>query len=44
MRPPALPHLALLVSAGGLIYGGLLFLFARPVLIESINLIRNRHG
>ncbi len=31
---PALPHLALLVSAGGLIYGRLLFLFARPVLIE----------
>ncbi|MBQ1498543.1 MAG: lipopolysaccharide biosynthesis protein [Sphingomonas sp.] len=41
---PALPHLALLAGAGGLIYGGLLFLFARPMLIESINLIRNRHG
>jgi hypothetical protein len=39
---PALLHLALLVSAGGIAYGGLLFLFARPMLIESINLVRNR--
>ncbi|MFS2111535.1 lipopolysaccharide biosynthesis protein [Sphingomonas sp. Sphisp140] len=41
---PPLAHLALLVSAGGLAYAGLLFLFARPMLIESINLIRNRGG
>ncbi|MEP9359550.1 lipopolysaccharide biosynthesis protein [Sphingomonas sp. KR3-1] len=39
---PALPRLALLAAAGGLAYGGVLFAFARPMLLESIDLIRNR--
>lgn len=41
---PALLRLVLLVGAGGLAYGGLLFLFARQMLSESINLVRNRGG
>lgn len=39
---PALLRLVLLVGAGGLAYGSLLFLFARQMLVESINLVRNR--
>jgi len=41
---PALPRLALLVGAGGLAYGALLFLFARRMLVGSIDLVRNRNG
>ncbi len=41
---PALVRLALLVGAGGIAYGMLLYLFARRMLIESINLISNRGG
>jgi O-antigen/teichoic acid export membrane protein len=39
---PALPRLILLVGAGGIAYAGLLFLFARRMLVDSINLVRNR--
>ncbi|WP_184164809.1 lipopolysaccharide biosynthesis protein [Sphingomonas kyeonggiensis] len=39
---PELLRLALLVAAGGLAYAGLLFLFARRMLVDSINLVRNR--
>ncbi|MDQ0247954.1 O-antigen/teichoic acid export membrane protein [Sphingomonas kyeonggiensis] len=41
---PALPRLALLVGTGGLAYGALLFLLARRMLVESIDLVRNRNG
>jgi len=39
---PALVRLALLVGTGGAAYAGLLFLFARRMLVDSINLVRNR--
>jgi O-antigen/teichoic acid export membrane protein len=39
---PALPRLVLLVGAGGLSYAALLYAFARPMLLESIALVRNR--
>ncbi|WHU01036.1 lipopolysaccharide biosynthesis protein [Sphingomonas sp. NIBR02145] len=39
---PELLRLALLVGAGGLAYAALLFLFARRMLVDSINLVRNR--
>ena len=41
---PTLPRLALLVGTGSLTYGALLFLFARRMLVESIDLVRNRNG
>ena len=39
---PALVRLALLVGTGAAAYGGLLLIFARPLLAETIDLIRNR--
>ncbi|HWU95195.1 MAG TPA: oligosaccharide flippase family protein, partial [Sphingomonas sp.] len=41
---PALARLVLLTGTGGLAYAGLLFLFARRMLVESIDLVRNRNG
>jgi O-antigen/teichoic acid export membrane protein len=39
---PALVRLVLLVGMGAAAYGGLLLVFARPLLAETVDLIRNR--
>ena len=41
---PALARLALLVAAGGVVYGGCLLLLARERLTELFELARRRRG